>query len=605
MTRLLIPTRNRPTSLLSVVTFLERFYPGTRLIVADGSAEEFAEANRAAMTAPGREVEIEYRRYPYDLDFFDRILDVLETIDDTNIIMGSDDDYPLMDVLAKAEATLDANPAASSVMGAMLCMRLAGPDELNGVCSPARAISGDSVVGRMREFARWSFPTTYTVTRREHLIERYRRSREVFLLGFFDFCVGLKDCAHGEIIALPDFGYVSTANYNHSYLRPDSKMLYVRRPDEIARIKAFIVEDLVEYGGLDPAAAEAEAWSLLRTRASEHTGALREHRVGFERDPLFAEPAVAAQLALYREVFRPGTTAHARFADRLGAIRDALVATARSADNKGEPLRLRSLQEQRDAATDAREVPDPDGNAPHKPPHKTLRHDLYHPARLIEGLDIRTAALKVDPKRELVVLALGGPLLAGPDAALRLDRSAGVPVSTATPGLWGALAARVTQRLTAQLSVASLTHDGPMEDWGRGETQLAAVEAALPALAAADHPPRFIIWQLGGWTAHRPLAADRAIRAFAELHRIVTPQMPEATWLICRGAGHDAPPQVRERVAFIHREILRRCGNNVLPGPDLDHLSGDPADPAMAGAVAGLLHDAMRTVLRPAPTVAA
>ena len=51
MARLLIPTRNRPTSLMSVIAFLERFHPGTRVIVADGSADSYAHENRIAMLA--------------------------------------------------------------------------------------------------------------------------------------------------------------------------------------------------------------------------------------------------------------------------------------------------------------------------------------------------------------------------------------------------------------------------------------------------------------------------------------------------------------------------------------------------------------------------
>lgn len=609
MPRLFIPTRNRPTSLLSVVTFLERFYPGTALIVADGSSDAFADRNREAMTAPGRKVDIEYRRYPYEFGFFDRILDVLENIDDPNIIMGSDDDYPLMDVLAAADAALMANPAASTAMGALLYLRLDGPDELNSRLSQVRPIQGTGAVARMRGFAQWSFPTTYAVTRREHLIERYRRAREVFLLGFFDFSVGLQDCAAGEIIALPDFGYISTHNYNHSYLRPGSKMLFVRRPDDLARIKGFIAHDLVVSGGLGADAAEAEAASLLRTRATEYTGRINQPPVGFERDPLFLDPLVRAQFALFRDVFRPGTRTHARFAERLGVIRDALVATAHSADNSGEPLKLRTLSEQRDAPVAAGDEGEARTSAwPTLPggQRKVQRFALYDPARMTEGVDPATMALIADPQRELVVLALGGPSLAGPPhtalAQAVRDGRAGAPVGADAPGVWGALAGRIIGRHSAGFSLASLTHDGPIEAWGRGGPALATINAALPSLVAADRPPRFIVWHIDARHQTGPVAIEQSVRAFADLHRAITAVLPEATWLICRGAGAGVAPAARERIAQISREILKRCVNT-RSGPDFDHLTCNPADPALAPAVAGLIFDRMRAILAPAEPV--
>lgn len=593
MARLLIPTRNRPTSLLSVVRFLERFHPDTQVIVADGSSDAFAGRNLEAMSAPDRTLAIEYRRYPYELGFFDRILDVLEGIDDPLIVMGSDDDYPLMDTLAAAEAALGEDPAAVTAMGAMLSLQLDGPDALSARLVPARTIGGGAPAARMRAFAQWSFPTTYAVTRRTHLIERYRRAREVFLLGFFDFAVGLHDCAAGGIIALPSFGYIATRNYSHSYLRPGSRMLYTRHPAEIARLRAFIAGDLVAAGP-GRAEAEAEAAYLMHARAMEHTGHHNQRPADFERGPMARDPFFTAQLAEFRAALQPGTDAYARLDLKLAAVRDALVATANSADNRGEAASRATLDEQRDAAPAARPPP--------QPRRKAMRFDLYSPVRLSEDLDPATLTPLVDPFRELVVLTLGGPFLAGPahtalSSAVGPTR-AGAPVTAGTPGLWGRLEARLVPRLTQGLALASLSGGGPLEDWAPGGPLFAAMQSALPGIAAAQRPPRFIVWHQDARHHAGPVAIEQSVRTFAALHTTVTAMLPEPTWIICRGAGA-VPPGTAARHGQIWREVVRRC-INTRPGPDFDHIAALPAA-ARPDAAASLLHDTMRTLLMPPP----
>src|SRR5215216_1320785 len=106
MTPLLIPTRNRPTSLSNVLRYLARFYPETQVIVADGSAEFHKDLNRQNIAAIEGGLAIDYRPYSPDLPFFDRLLDVLRRDSSEFVIMGSDDDYPVMETLAEAEAFL-------------------------------------------------------------------------------------------------------------------------------------------------------------------------------------------------------------------------------------------------------------------------------------------------------------------------------------------------------------------------------------------------------------------------------------------------------------------------------------------------------------------
>jgi len=68
MVRLIIPTRNRSTSLLNVLNYLERFYPNTSLIIADGSYD-FHKSQNAANVKTLKRIEIDYRPYSEDLAF--------------------------------------------------------------------------------------------------------------------------------------------------------------------------------------------------------------------------------------------------------------------------------------------------------------------------------------------------------------------------------------------------------------------------------------------------------------------------------------------------------------------------------------------------------
>ncbi|MEM6761949.1 MAG: TIGR00180 family glycosyltransferase, partial [Pseudomonadota bacterium] len=217
MARILIPTRNRPTSLASVVAYLSAFYPASEVIIADGSIAAFAAENAKNMALASEQLAIDYRQYSYDLPFFDRLLEVLRGESDRWIIMGSDDDYPMMDVLDRAEARLRSNDGAVTAMGSLLNLFVREDGSLLAAIQRSRPLMAADPERRARMLAQWSFATTYAVTDRHHLIERYERARSLFLLGYFDFGVAMHDCLAGKVIALPDLGFVATRNFNHSY----------------------------------------------------------------------------------------------------------------------------------------------------------------------------------------------------------------------------------------------------------------------------------------------------------------------------------------------------------------------------------------------------
>jgi glycosyltransferase domain-containing protein len=344
--KLLIPTRNRPSALQHVLGYFARYYPTTQIIVADGSEDHHAVVNRATVARLRSAASIDYRPYAPDLPLFDRLLDVLRGLPDNYVAMGADDDFPLMDVLTKAKKFLELNADYSTAMGARVHLRLLADDSFEARIIVARSIAIDSRDRRARQYAQWPFATTYAVTRRQLLLERYERARELFLPGFYDFAVGIHDCMAGKIKAFPELGYLCTSNYGHSYLRPEAPLIFLRKSELVLKIMERIKYDLTTSGELDDAAARRIAEGLIENRIGELIGRPATKLKGFDDQPLFTNPLVLRQFQLFTELFSDGAEAHAQFRDKLLYISQATRANAKSNDNCGERTRYETPEDQ-------------------------------------------------------------------------------------------------------------------------------------------------------------------------------------------------------------------------------------------------------------------
>ena len=346
MARILIPTRNRPTSLGGVLGFLDRFYPDAQVIIADGSGVEYRQANAAVVEQLGR-LTVDYRWFDPSLPFFERILSVLESEPDEHIIMGSDDDYPLMDVLAEAERTLIAHVELGTVLSGSVKFTLVRPTEMRARLNLARSILQDDAGQRVADFAAWSFPTTYAVTRREVLIDRYRHLHDAFLTGFVDFTIGVRDCLLGKIGTVPDLGYFRTANYGHSYLRPRNGLSFLERAPDVLRLVTMIENDLVTVGGLSRSQARDSAETAIRHRIAELCGRHRQGMPEIGPKTVADDPALAAQYQTFTELFVDGSPIREGRREQLAFISDAVRASAESTDNADEPATVETLEDQR------------------------------------------------------------------------------------------------------------------------------------------------------------------------------------------------------------------------------------------------------------------
>jgi glycosyltransferase domain-containing protein len=346
MAPIVLPTRNRPNSLEWVLRYYAKYYPGTRLIIADGSTERFKPLNRAVTDSVGTALEIEYLPYPDALPLFDRLIDVIRNCRDEFIIMGSDDDFPVMETLKKGENFLRKSPEFSTALGSLVHMRMFSPEVMNVRLDVVRQIGAKTPQSRVRQFSQWSFSTTYAVTRREHLLERYELAQRFFLAGFYDFIVGCHDAIRGKIRAMPEVGFFCTRNYNHSYLRATAPLVYLRKAEQVLEFNDYLIDELKQAGNISDEEAQEAARLAINRRVAALAGTPITRTAGFTEAPYFQHPTVQGQLKLFHEMFAEGTEARERYLERMQFILDAMKSNADSSDNEGEEEFYESLDEQ-------------------------------------------------------------------------------------------------------------------------------------------------------------------------------------------------------------------------------------------------------------------
>jgi glycosyltransferase domain-containing protein len=351
--KLLIPTRNRAMSLAGVLSFLQRFYPSTRVIVADGSAEHLKDLNRKAIAGSTRGLRVDYRPYPYEMPYFDRILDVLRQEEDPFIAMGADDDFPMMNVYNRCEKFLAENDGFVTAMGMLVTLTLKSPTDVTTRWLNVRDILSDDPERRAVAYSRWSFPTTYAVTRRQHLIARYERAKTAFLADFYDFTLGVHDATVGKIRAFPQIGTIATRNFNHSYLRYDDKLIFLRRSGEILEIAETMQADLMQHAGVDSDQARFVTERMIRAYIAAFCNSPIWMRLGFGESNLFTNPNIQKQIALMHDLFTKGTKTRRDHDERLEFIFRALNKNATSQDNPDERGTYETLGRQMEAKAPA------------------------------------------------------------------------------------------------------------------------------------------------------------------------------------------------------------------------------------------------------------
>lgn len=326
--KVLIPTRNRPESLGAVLRFIERFYPGTSMIIADGSRVDMR-SRVEAVCAGVRQLKVDYRPYPEELSYCDRMFEVLKGEGDEFIITGADDDFPLLDTLFQGEEHIRANPDCGIVIGSLLLIDVSSSSEMTATFRSVRSISHEAPLQRVRDYAAWPFPLSYALCRRDLLVERYRKTRDCSVGEFFDLLSGLYDCLHYKVHAVPGVSVVFTHNARHSYPRVRSKLSYFDHGQEIASLTRALARELSDVAAMpvDKAEAYASNWAALHL-GSYMVGLPYHQHPNFTGRAIVSRPATIAQYDMFDRMFEDGTPERAQYREKLLFISAALAESA-------------------------------------------------------------------------------------------------------------------------------------------------------------------------------------------------------------------------------------------------------------------------------------
>lgn len=343
---LVIPTRNRPASLEGVLRYLADFSRNVQVCIADGSWPEHQERNEAAVAALSSRLDINYRSFDPEIGLFDRLHQFLQSLDAEIIVMGSDDDFPVIPTMQRCTKQLLQTPDASTALGAVAHLTLDSPTTMRARFQVARKIAVDDAAKRIATYTQWPFSTTYAATRREVLLDRYSIAPDQFLAGFYDHTIGIRDALLGKILAVPQIGFIGTRNYGHSYVRQESPLSFLRDGPRILELRDGWVRDFAEIGQIPQEQAQTLADRLVRQRLSELVGDAAHRRTGFADAPRFTHPVVQAQYQQFHAVFEDGTEERETFGPLLTRIATEVRHAAQSEDNSGEAPTVTSIKAQ-------------------------------------------------------------------------------------------------------------------------------------------------------------------------------------------------------------------------------------------------------------------
>lgn len=330
--RLIIPTRNRPTSLGGVLRYYETFYPDASLIIADGSTSDFQKRNETICTETP--LTIQYQAFDPEIGLFDRLLMVLRNESDPYFLMAADDDYPILETLQKARIRLDKRPEIVCSGGFLLHLNVISDTTANVTLDPPRNIVSPSASRRMNQFSRFPFATSYMLARRELLIARYEFMSGWHVPGFFDYALGLMDLSHGGIVGLAEPAVICTRNAAHSYYRPTDTLGFLAHSDQLMELRDILMKRLEETEeDFDADEAMKLTSNVIRRRIASACG-VAPHRIeGFTQQPLFAKGLVAEARQSFQNMFTPGTPERTKLDPKFKLISENLQSVLVSDDN--------------------------------------------------------------------------------------------------------------------------------------------------------------------------------------------------------------------------------------------------------------------------------
>lgn len=340
--KLLIPTRNRPHSLKSLLSYIAHFYPGQQILIADGSFADHKQAVHDVIAGIDG-LDIELVDYPAELPLIDRYIDVLmRQMDDTLIAPCADDDYPLIDVLAKSAQRLTERADFSGVMAASVILNPQQDGTLRAKLSPCAGYPQKNINKRLRRYGDFHCITNYGVFRTSHMLARMRHFTEGFTIGFGDFEIAITDILNGRFDAAQSPGYLRTNNPHHSKLR--SSGVRLSRLDQYPELMRRLT---LEIRATQPDLDEDAVTKMADQAIARYIGVRYQRQAVAEaaRETIFEAKPVAGQQRFFDDLFSEGTRTRQRYLPQLRWVAQSLANPDLAQDNQGEVSNYENLED--------------------------------------------------------------------------------------------------------------------------------------------------------------------------------------------------------------------------------------------------------------------
>jgi glycosyltransferase domain-containing protein len=237
----IIPTRDRAHLVDPLLRYLRHFGLRTRIVVADSSLSGDLKSNARIAAS----VSAEHRPYPHEIEFFDKLIDAIETVTTPFTVMLPDDDLPMPEaVRAGTKALLETRDAAVA-WGYVLDYFDGGREfDIFRVRWFSPGIDLPSPFARVYELVRRYGPFFWGIFRTNVLADGLREARAAKRNVFQELALVVSTAIYGKVIRLP--------------------MVYSLRGKELSLSHRHLVEPL--FAVLDDAQAFFDEYVAYRDR---------------------------------------------------------------------------------------------------------------------------------------------------------------------------------------------------------------------------------------------------------------------------------------------------------------------------------------------------
>lgn len=177
---IVVPTRNRPSFLLRLLTYYHSLHLDCTLLIADSSERDDLNKTRRIVNLLGSNLKVVYRSYDSDIDIYEKILDSLESVATPYTGFGADDDFFIPSTLEQGVQFLEKHHDYSVVHGYSALVTLksgAVYGQIDTVSEDLqRTIEHPRGAERLLDFFSRYTATWYSVQRTEQLQENCRKT---------------------------------------------------------------------------------------------------------------------------------------------------------------------------------------------------------------------------------------------------------------------------------------------------------------------------------------------------------------------------------------------------------------------------------------------